>query len=132
MTEPDVRPDGPTDPRVRFAAERTLLAWVRTGVALIGFGFVIAKFGAFFREMAFLQGVPPPPQSGVSLWVGTGLVLFGVAVTGCAAAGHQKTMRRLGRGDPILPARLSLGVVVAVLLAVFGVAMAVYLALGPH
>lgn len=130
MTEPDVRKDDPTDPRVLFAAERTLLAWVRTGVALLGFGFVIAKFGAFFREMAFLQGVPPPPHSGVSLWVGTALVLFGVVVTVCAARNHQITMRRLSRGEPILPTQLSLGVVVAVLLGVFGVAMAVYLVVG--
>lgn len=132
MKEPDVRQDGPTDPRVLFAAERTLLAWIRTGVALIGFGFVIAKFGAFFRQMAFLQGVPPPPQSGVSLWVGTTLVLFGVIVTACAALSHQRTMRRLGRGEPIVPARLSLGIVVAVLLAVFGVGLAAYLVVGLH
>ena len=40
------------DPRVRFAAERTLLAWIRTGLALMGFGFVVARFGLFLREIA--------------------------------------------------------------------------------
>ena len=39
------------DPRVRFAIERTLLAWVRTGLALMGFGFVVARFGLFLREI---------------------------------------------------------------------------------
>ena len=39
------------DPRVRFAIERTLLAWIRTGLALMGFGFVVARFGLFLREI---------------------------------------------------------------------------------
>ena len=39
--------DRSEDPRVRFAIERTLLAWVRTGLALMGFGFVVARFGLF-------------------------------------------------------------------------------------
>lgn len=128
------RDDGPPeiDPRVLFAAERTLLAWVRTGLALVGFGFVIAKFGAYFREMAFLQRVEPPPQSGVSLWAGSALILFGVAVTLCAARNHRAVMGRLRRGESVVPARLSLGVVVAGLLGGFGLALTAYLMLGPR
>ncbi|MBX9623444.1 MAG: DUF202 domain-containing protein, partial [Gemmataceae bacterium] len=37
------------DPRVFFAAERTLLAWVRTAIGLVGLGFVVARFGLFLR-----------------------------------------------------------------------------------
>jgi putative membrane protein len=37
------------DPRVYFAAERTLLAWIRTGLTVVGLGFVVARFGLFFR-----------------------------------------------------------------------------------
>ena len=52
------------DPRVVFAAERTLLAWIRTGLSLMGFGFVVARFGLFLRELAAVQpGVAPPPNS---------------------------------------------------------------------
>jgi putative membrane protein len=36
-----------SDPRVFFAAERTLLAWIRTGLTIMGFGFVVARFGLF-------------------------------------------------------------------------------------
>jgi uncharacterized membrane protein YidH (DUF202 family) len=67
-------------PGVIFAAERTLLAWVRTGLALMGFGFVVPRFGLFLRELAALPNVPPRPHSGFSLWVGTTLVVLGVAI----------------------------------------------------
>lgn len=45
-------PEKAEDPRVRLAGERTLLAWIRTGLAMMGFGFVIARFGLFLRETA--------------------------------------------------------------------------------
>ena len=41
--------ESPSDPRVFFAAERTLLAWLRTGIAVMAFGFVVARFALFLR-----------------------------------------------------------------------------------
>jgi putative membrane protein len=67
MTEPPVPPD---DPRVRFAGERTLRAWVRTALELMGFGFVVTRFGVFLHELAPLRpdGLPPAPvPSGLSV-----------------------------------------------------------------
>ena len=119
-----------SDPRTQFAAERTLLAWVRTGLAMMGFGFVVARFGLFLRELASVQGRPLEQRLGISLWVGTALVLMGVAVNLLAAVKHVSTVRRLSQGQPIRFSPVSLGTVVAVLLAILGLLVAVYLIFG--
>jgi putative membrane protein len=115
----------PEDPRVRLAGERTLLAWVRTGLAMMGFGFVVARFGLFLRE---IEGVThgPPTSTGFSLAIGTLLVLLGVAVNLFAAAEHYRFLRRLERGEPYRPGRWSLGIVIAAILAVIGIGMTAY------
>jgi len=113
------------DPRVFFAAERTFLAWIRTGLALMGFGFVVARFGLFLREMAAMQGGPPPP-AGVSRWFGIGLIGLGVLLTAASTATHVSTIRRLNRGEPFVGRPSWLGVSIALLLIVIGVLMAVY------
>jgi putative membrane protein len=123
------KPDGTGDPRTHFAAERTLLAWVRTGLAMMGFGFVVARFGLFLREVAFERGLPPQQRLGVSLWIGTTMVLLGVAVNLCAAVKHWKTVQRLDRGQPLRFRPLSLGIVVALLLGLLGLLIAIYLIL---
>lgn len=117
------------DPRTYFAAERTLLAWIRTGLALMGFGFVVARFGLFLRELAAVREVEPP-RFGASIWVGTTLVLVGVAVNLLAALKHWQTVRRLARGEAVAMRPLSLAVWLAVLLGVIGLAIAIYLVIG--
>lgn len=77
------------DPRVFFAAERTFLAWIRTGLALMGFGFVVARFGLFLREIAAAQG-GPPSAAGLSRWFGVGLIALGVLLTASALATHMR------------------------------------------
>jgi putative membrane protein len=129
MASPPIPPD---DPRVRFAAERTLLAWIRTGLAMMGFGFVVARFGLFLHEMASVRPDMPPHRGGASVWIGTVLVLVGVAVTSYAAFHHWRAIERLERGDT-LPRTHSLAVVVlALLLAVLGLFIAAYLAFVAH
>jgi putative membrane protein len=120
------------DPRVYFAAERTLLAWIRTGLAMMGFGFVVARFGLFLREMAALHTDAPPPSHGLSLWVGTTLVLLGVGVNLFAVVVHWRTVQRLVQGKPIRFRRFSLASLVALVLGLLGLVTAAYLLFGLH
>ena len=122
--------DGPSDPRVQFAAERTLLAWVRTGLGMMGFGFVVARFGAFLNMMSAVEKVTTPKQSGLSLGVGVTLIIMGVTVNLYAAVRHWHTVRRLERGQAIPFRSISLGIVVAVVLGLLGALLAGYLLFG--
>ena len=113
---------------VRLAAERTYLAWVRTGLALMGFGFVVARFGFFLREIAAVQATPTEEHpTWFSLWVGTGLLLLGVLVSGWSAVRHWRVQIHIGPGRRYPAAGWKAGPVVAVVLVVLGIAMVVYL-----
>lgn len=113
-------------PRIYFALERTLLAWLRTGLALMGVGFAVARFALFLREMQATQAHGPIHQTSVSVWSGVALVLLGVAVNRAAMARHIQLTRTLisGTWRPEISAH---GVVLAATLGLIGVGMAVYL-----
>ena len=120
----------PADPRVRFAAERTLLAWMRTGLALMGFGFVVARFGLFLREIAGAgHATVHQHTTGWSLWIGTGLIALGVAVSLLASFEYFRFVQLAKRGLDYMPRTAMLAVVVSVILAILGTVMAVYLIL---
>lgn len=117
----------PQDPRVRFAAERTLLAWIRTGLAMMGFGFIVARFGLLLRELAFGRD-QPLHHPGLSTWVGSFLIVLGVLVNIFSAIQHARVMHRIKTNQEIEPASWSLAIVVAILLAAIGVLMTIYIA----
>jgi putative membrane protein len=129
MNEPREEKAKSEDPRVRFAGERTLLAWIRTGLAMMGFGFVVARFGLFLREVFQAQNLPTPVPTGISLWIGVALVILGVVVVLAASWQHVRFLRRLDAGQPYQPPSWSLGVVVGIVLALLGVGMTAYLLL---
>ena len=68
------------DPRAYFAAERTFLAWIRTGLGLIGIGFAVSRFGLFFRQLSASESHLPTRATGLSVWSGVTLVGLGVVV----------------------------------------------------
>ena len=78
----------PEDPRVTLAVERTLLAWIRTGLALMGFGFVVARLGLFLQELALAHGESPPTPRRSMFVVGALLLALGAAVNVTASLQH--------------------------------------------
>ncbi len=127
------------DPRVYLSAERTLLAWIRTGVALIGLGFLVAKFGLFLRELTVMRqtnlpgsadGQPAATLSNQSMlpdWIGGLIVLVGAVLTFLAGLDHLRMVRRLGTDDFIGHRRRYLSGALTVLVALTGILLAAYL-----
>src|ERR1700679_1225029 len=115
------------DPRVYFAAERTFLAWIRTGLALMGIGFAVSRFGLFLRELGASESNLSVHATGFSQWSGGGVLGTGGVVNISSVVRHFQLVRELSSGTWV-PGRVSRdAVVLGLLLAAVGVGMAVYL-----
>jgi uncharacterized protein (DUF302 family)/uncharacterized membrane protein YidH (DUF202 family) len=115
------------DLRDYLAAERTVLAWLRTGLALMGFGFVVARFGLFLQQLHLIQRDSALQSYGLSLWFGTVLIVSGVMVNVFAGSHHLQLVRQLDRGQTDHSRPSTHAVAIAFFLAVIGLAMAIYL-----
>lgn len=111
--------------REHLANERTFLAWVRTGIALMGFGFVIVKFALFLKQASImLAGKAIAPPRGYSAIIGIVMVALGVVMTVLAFWQYKKTMRQLNNNSympsSVLSALLTIAIVLGgILLLVF-------------
>ena len=110
-----------------LAAERTLLAWIRTGLALMGFGFVIARFALFLEQLQLVQHISAPHTYGLSLWFGTALIAAGGTVNLLGGWHHLRLVRGLDRGEAARSHSSALAVGTTFFLALVGLAMAIYL-----
>lgn len=116
------------DPRVLFAAERTLLAWSRTSLTLMGFGFLIERFGLFLKMLNMLPA--QHGHRGISFWVGIVFIALGVGAALLANLQYRRVLAHLR--PPEIPAGyfVHLGMILNYALAGLGVALAVYLVYG--
>jgi len=85
------------DPRVYFAAERTLLAWIRSGITVMALGFVVARFGLFLALMSAPGAAPAAGHHGhwPSSVLGIALVVLGAGAILGALQNHQLYVRSL-------------------------------------
>ena len=110
-----------------LAAERTLLAWIRTGLALMGFGFVVARFGLFLQEAQVLQQTHATQSYGFSIWFGTALIVVGIVVNLFSGWRHMRLIGEFNRGEISQTRFGKPAVVIAFFLALIGLAMAIFL-----
>jgi inner membrane protein YidH len=113
------------DPRVFFAAERTLLAWNRTSLTLMAFGFVIERFGLFTNMLSPRQG--EMLQRGVSFWIGIAFIVLGSLVSTISIAQYRKVLRTLKPIEIPEGYRTNWGVFANLAVAVLGAALIAYL-----
>lgn len=115
------------DPRVLFAAERTLLAWNRSSLALMAFGFLIERFGLVVHTI-FEAG--QPLERGISFWVGIAFIVLGSASALHATRQHRRVLKSVPPDDIPPGYALRAAEIFNYVVALLGIALSVYLFFG--
>lgn len=87
------------DAKDHLANERTFLAWIRTSIGLMAFGFVIERFGLFIQKLEILTGEPSPERflslHGSSSIFGLSLVVFGMLICLFSFISYRKVRKQI-------------------------------------
>lgn len=115
------KPAGPAD---YLANERTFLAWIRTSIALMGFGFVIVKFALFIRQITVALGEKVTVSNkGYSAVIGVTMIALGALMATFAYIRYRNIERQLN-SNAYFPSRwlsvlVTLGIVIGAILLIF-------------
>lgn len=116
------------DPRVLFAAERTLLAWNRTSISLMAFGFVVERFGLFLE----ISGHPETNifQRHLSFVVGLAFILLATFVALFSIWQHTQILKTIPTHDIPRGYNLRMGMITNTFLGFLGIVLSLYLTRG--
>src|SRR5437879_12874158 len=103
------QPDNSTSARDHLANERTFLAWLRTGVAVVVFGFAIGRFAIAIQEFMKPEGHPQGPAR-MSVWFGPVAIVTGIVLVFAGLKRYRRTRAQLEVGE-FEPAGLRIDVV---------------------
>ena len=122
-SEPEKETSSPSRTRDHLANERTLLAWVRTSIAIIGLGFIVARFGLLLRELGATN--PHPLPTGISTITGVALTVCGVIVLLLSLQRYRTVGEGIERNEYDWSPRLAIAL--TLVLAAAGILLAIYL-----
>ena len=126
----DKKSAGVRNRRVHMANERTFLAWIRTSIGIMAFGFVVEKFALFIKQMSLILGnanieSASPPPHGYSAIVGIFLVGLGTLMGPLAFVRYKKVERQINE-DTYQPSSI-LDILLTISVLAVGIFLVVYL-----
>lgn len=112
--------------RAHLANERTFLAWIRTSISIMAFGFVVEKFGLFISQISYFlgkEGVYPPPR--YSSFLGIFLVALGAIIGVLSFVRYKKVEKDID--EEVYHPSLTLDILLTLSLLAIGIFLIIYL-----